>query len=206
MITNLFNWLFSNTKILLISIIIILITVLGIQYNQLQNKNKQIDRLSNNVEYYQESLSNESDKNRTLQFTIDEYKQSKDSLIQQIRQTQKELKIKDNKLKQVQQQQQIIKVDTTVIVNDNDFIREIKPNNLTSLIIIKKDSLLTAKLDIRNSQTLYLTHTREYRNKYKNFFRRLIHFDFKKKTVFNYQIHNSNPIIKIENSRLVEIQ
>lgn len=206
MITNIFNWLFSNTKILLISIIIILITVLGIQYNQLQNKNKQIDRLSNNVEYYQESLSNESDKNRTLQFTIDEYKQSKDSLIQQIRQTQKELKIKDNKLKQVQQQQQIIKVDTTVIVNDNNFIREIKPNNLTSLIIIKKDSLLTAKLDIRNSQTLYLIHTREYRNKYKNFFRRLIHFDFKKKTVFNYQIHNSNPIIRIENSRLVEIQ
>lgn len=206
MITNIFGWLFSNTKILLISIIIILITILGIQYNQLQNKNKTIDRLSNNVEYYQESLSKESTQNRTLLFTIDEYKQSKDSLIQQIRQVQEELKIKDKKLNQVQQQQQIIKVDTTIIVNDNNFIREIKPNNLTSLIIIKKDSLLTAKLDIRNSQTLFLTHNREYKNKYKNFFRRLIHFDFKKKTVFNYQIHNSNPIIRIENSRLVEIQ
>nr|DAE43801.1 MAG TPA: hypothetical protein [Caudoviricetes sp.] len=41
-------------------------------------------------------------------------------------------------------------MDTTVVVQEDNFTKEIKPNNLTSLLIIKKDSFLTAKLDIKN--------------------------------------------------------
>lgn len=200
------NWLSSNIKLLALSVIIILSAIVLIQHNKIKDRDTQIDRLNNNVEYYQNNLSKNKEENRTLQFSIHEYKESKDSLIQEINQVQKKLKIKDKELSQVQQQHQAIKLDTTVIVRDSNFVTEIKPNNLTSLIIIKKDSILTAKLNIRNSQTLFIKHSKEYRNKYKNFFIRLLHFDFKKRNVFNYEIHNSNPIIKIEESRLVEIQ
>lgn len=200
------NWLSSNIKLLALSMIIILSAIVLIQHNKIKDRDTQIDRLNNNVEYYQNNLSKNKEENRTLQFSIQEYKESKDSLIQEINQVQKKLKIKDKELSQVQQQHQAIKLDTTVIVRDSNFVTEIKPNNLTSLIIIKKDSILTAKLNIRNSQTLFIKHSKEYRNKYKNFFIRLLHFDFKKRNVFNYEIHNSNPIIKIEESRLVEIQ
>lgn len=206
MLTSIITWFTSNSKLLIISLLIILASIICYQYKQIQEQNIQINRLSDNVEYYQEELTTEKDNSRILQLTVDEYKTSKDSLIEEIRLTQKELKIKDKQLNQVQQQHQAIYIDTTIVVKSNDFVKEIKPNNLTSLIIIKKDSLLTAKLDIRNSQTLFLKHTKEYRNKYKNFFRRLIRFDFKKKDVFRYQIHNSNPIIKIEESRFIEIQ
>lgn len=206
MLATIINWFAENIRRIAVIIIAVLTAITFLQYKQIQKQSKQLDRYSNNIEYYQEQLSKESSQNRTLQLTIDEYEESVDSLITNIRTTQKELKIKDKQLKQAQLQHQTIKLDTTVIVRDTDFIKEMKPNDLTSLIIIKKDSLLTAKLDIRNEQTLYLTSKREYRNKYKNWFRRLLHFDFKKKNVYNYQIHNSNPIIKIESSRIVEIQ
>lgn len=206
MLTIIFNWFAKNIKSIAVIIILILTAITFLQRQQIKKQIEQIDRYSNNVEYYQQQLSDKFSENRTLQFSIDEYKTSVDSLIVKINQTQKELKIKDKQLKQAQLQHQTINIDTTVIVKDCDFIKEIKPNNLTSLIIIKKDSLLTAKIDIRNEQTLFLTSQREYRNKYKNWFIRLIHFDFKKKNTYKYQIHNSNPIIKTESSRIVEIQ
>ena len=206
MLAIVFNWFAKNIKRIAVIIILVLTAITFLQYKQIKKQTQQIDRYSNNIEYYQQQLSDKFSENRTLQFTIDEYKTSVDSLIDNIKQTQKQLNIKDKQLRQAQLQHQAINIDTTVIVKDCDFIKEIKPNSLTSLIIIKKDSLLTAKIDIRNEQTLFLMSKREYRNQYKNWFRRLIHFDFKKKNVYKYQIHNSNPIIKIESSRIVEIQ
>ena len=94
----------------------------------------------------------------------------------------KELKIKEKKLKQASTVKTEIVHDTTVVVKSNDFELEIKPNPLTLILINKKDSLLTHKLNIENVQTLFVTQERVYRNKYKNWFVRLLHFDFKKKT------------------------
>ena len=103
-------------------------------------------------------------------------------------------------------QKQEIKHDTTLMVISNDFELVIKPNSLTSIIINKKDSLLTHKLDIKNTQTLYVTNKRVYRNTYKNWFNRLLHFDWKKKNDFRYQIHNSNDLIQITDSRIIELK
>lgn len=187
-------------------IIMVLTAIICFQKNQIEKKNKQIDQISNNLEFYQEQLSDIDVQNRTLKLSIEDFKQSKDSLLQQINTVKNELNIKDKQLKQAQLQNQEIKIDTTFIVDSPDFIKEFKPNELTSLIITKKDSLLTAKIDIQNTQTLFISTKKEYKNKYKNWFRRLIHFDFKKRFVYNYQIHNSNPIIKIKETRLVEIE
>lgn len=187
-------------------IIMVLTAIIYFQKNQIEEKNKQIDQISNNLEFYQEQLSDIDVQNRTLKLSIEDFKQSKDSLLQQINTVKTELNIKDKQLKQAQLQNQEIKIDTTFIVDSPDFIKEFKPNELTSLIITKKDSFLTAKLDIKNTQTLFISTKKEYKNKYKNWFRRLIHFDFKKRFIYNYQIHNSNPIIKIKETRLVEIE
>lgn len=150
--------------------------------------------------------SNVEDQNRVLQFTLDDYKETNDSLITEIKATQKKLKIKEKELRQTQMQKQEIKHDTTVIVKSNDFELVIKPNSLTSIIINKQDSLLTHQLDIKNTQTLYVTNKRVYRNSYKNWFVRLFHFDFKKKNDFRYQIHNSNDLIEITDSRMIELK
>lgn len=205
-ITTIISWFTKNIKLVAVFIISILIAIVCFQKNQLDKKNKQIDQINNNLEFYQEQLSNTDTQNRTLKLTIENFKQSKDSLLQQMNTVKEELNIKDKQLKQAQLQNQEIKIDTTFIVDNPDFIKEFKPNELTSLIITKKDSLLTAKIDIKNTQTLFISTKKEYRNKYKNWFKRLIHFDFKKRFVYNYQIHNSNPIIRIKETRLVEIE
>ena len=202
---NCINIIKSNFNVIAVVIIMMLTAFLFIYRNKLEYANNRLDAVQNNYEYYMNKSSNVEEQNKTLQFTLNDYKETNDSLITEIKATQKKLKIKEKELKQTQMQKQEIKHDTTLIVKSNDFELVIKPNSLTSIIINKQDSLLTHKLDIKNTQTLYVTNKRVYRNTYKNWFSRLLHFDWKKKNDFRYQIHNSNDLIHITDSRLIEI-
>ena len=204
-LTTIFGWFWKNIKIMAVIIISVLTAIIFYQDKQIKEKNRQIDRVTNNTLFYQEQLSDKDKEIRTLNLTIDEFINTNDSIIQNIVNIQEELKIKDKELKQAQSQNQEINIDTTIVVGDKDFEKEIKPNELTSLIIIKKDSILTAKINIQNTQTLFISNKREYKNQYKNWFRRLIHFDFKKRDIYKYQIHNSNPLIKVKETRLITI-
>ena len=203
---NCINFIKNNFQTIAVIIIMILTAFLFIQNDKLKTVNQRLDSVQNNYEYYMNKSSNVEDQNRILQLTIDDYKETKDSLINEIKTTQKKLKIKEKGLYQTQIQKQEIKHDTTVIVKSPNFTLEIKPNSLTSIIINKQDSLLTHKLDIKNSQTLFVTNKRIYKNKYKNWFVRLLNFDFKKKNDIRYQIHNSNDLIEITDSRMIELK
>lgn len=202
---NCINIVKSNFNVIAVVIIMMLTAFLFIQNNKLKYVNNRLDAVQNNYEYYMNKSSNVEQQNKVLQLIIDDYKETKDSLVTEIKTTQKKLEIKDKELRQAQLLKQQIKHDTTVVVKSNDFKLEIKPNNLTSIIINKKDSLLTHSLSIQNQQTLFITNKRIYRNKYKNWFTRLLHFDFKKKDNIKYQIHNSNDLIEITDSRMIEL-
>lgn len=199
------SWFKKYYKIIAVIVISILTAILFYQHDQLQKKNLEIDRVTNNYEFYMKQTVESIQQNQVLQLTLNEYKETKDSLIQKIKATQKKLKIKEKELSQVQIQEQEIVHDTTVVVKSNDFEVEIKPNSLTSIIISRKDTLLKHHLDIRNSQTVFVGQKKIYKRQYKNWFQRLLHFDFKKKTIYKYQIDNSNKLIKIENTRIVEL-
>ena len=202
---NLINIIKNNFHTIAVIVILMLTAFLFIQSNKLKANEDALDKVQNNYEYYMNKSSYAEQQNKMLQFTIDDYKETKDSLITEIKTTQKKLEIKQKELLQTQLQKQEIKHDTTIIVKSNDFELEIKPNSLTSIIINKKDSILTHELSIKNTQTLYVTNKRVYRNKYKNWFIRLLHFDFKKKNNIEYQIHNSNDLIQITDSRMIEL-
>ena len=202
---NFINLIKNNFQTIAVVVIMILTAFLFIQHKELEQTKNVLDKVSSNYEYYMNKCSNVEEQNKVLQLNIEEYKETKDSLIQEIKATQKKLKIKDKELQQTQVQKQEIKHDTTVIVRSNDFKLEIKPNSLTSIIINKKDSILTHTLDIKNQQTLFITNKRVYKNKYKNWFTRLLHFDWKKKNDIRYQIHNSNDLIQITDSRMIEV-
>ena len=199
------SWFKKYYKIIAVIVISILTAILFYQHDQLQKKNLEIDRVTNNYEFYMKQTAESIQQNQVLQLTLNEYKETKDSLIQKIKATQKKLKIKEKELSQVQIQEQEIVHDTTVVVKSNDFEVEIKPNSLTSIIISRKDTLLKHHLDIRNSQTVFVGQKKIYKRQYKNWFQRLLHFDFKKKTIYKYQVDNSNKLIKIENTRIVEL-
>lgn len=199
------NFIKNKFHIIAVTIIMILAAFCFQQNNKLKQANAEIDRLQNNYEYYLNKINEKEEQNKILQLNIDEYKETRDSVIKELHTIQKELKIKDDQLRQANTIKTEIVHDTTVIVKSPNFEIAIKPNSLTSIIINKKDSILTHKLDIQNTQTLFVTQERVYKRKYKNWLVRLLHFDFKKKTQLEYQIHNSNDIIKTKDTRLIEI-
>ena len=197
----------SKIKVL----IIIVFSLLFINNIRLQNKvnslDKELARSNNNASTWENIANSNIDNNNTLELTIQEYKNSNDSLIKVINDQQEKLNIKDNQLYQITSTETIIR-DTIVEkipINDTDFTIELKPNQLTTITVSRKDSIFTHTMEILNRQDLFIYTKKVYRNQYKNFFQRLIHFDFKKDKVNRYQIINSNDLIKVIDTRVINI-
>lgn len=197
----------SKIKVL----IIIAFSLLFINNIRLQNKvnslDKELARSINNASTWENIANSNIDNNNTLKLTIQEYKNSNDSLIKVINDQQEKLNIKDNQLYQITSTETVIR-DTIVEkipINDTDFTIELKPNQLTTITVSRKDSILTHTMEILNRQDLFIYTKKVYRNQYKNFFQRLIHFDFKKDKVNRYQIINSNDLIKVIDTRVINI-
>ena len=197
----------SKIKVL----IIITFSLLFINNIRLQNKvsslDKELARSMNNASTWENIANSNIDNNNTLELTIQEYKNSNDSLIKVINDQQEKLKIKDNQLYQITSTETVIR-DTIVEkipINDTDFTIELKPNQLTTITVSRKDSIFTHTMEILNRQDLFIYTKKVYRNQYKNFFQRLIHFDFKKDKINKYQIVNSNDLIKVIDTRVINI-
>ena len=197
----------SKIKVL----IIIAFSLLFINNIRLQNKvnslDKELARSINNASTWKNIANSNIDNNNTLELTIQEYKNSNDSLIKVINDQQEKLKIKDNQLYQITSTETVIR-DTIVEkipINDTDFTIELKPNQLTTITVSRKDSIFTHTMEILNRQDLFIYTKKVYRNQYKNFFQRLIHFDFKKDKINRYQIINSNDLIKVIDTRVINI-
>lgn len=200
------NWFTNNFRVVTISIISLLTVAIFILNYQLNKKDKELNRLYNNIAAYEQIASRTEKQNRVLQLTINELQNSNDSLIEQANKVQKRLKIKNKNLEQVQVINTVIKdTITKVITVDKNFSEELKINPLTTIKVTRIDSILTAKLDITNQQILFVEEKKEYKNKYKNGWIRFWHFDWKKIRTRKYQIHNTNPIIKITDTRIIEI-
>ena len=201
------NWLKGNFKALTISFICILTVSAFFMYNQLRKKDAEIARLVNNTSYYESLFDKKDQANRTLQLTIDQLKCSKDSIIEQLNETKKKLKVKDKNLVQAQVINTEVKdsIKTVIQTKESDFSKKLKLNKLTTIIVSRKDSILSVTLDLKNAQTLFIEEKKVYRNQYKSWLSRFFHFDFKKIYIKNYQIVNSNPLIKVTDTRVIEI-
>lgn len=192
---------------LAVTIIISLTAFCFYQSKKIKSLDDDLGKVTNNYNYYQELAGELNTKNRTLQLSVNQLNNSKDSLLTEAKRIQKELKIKDKNLQQVQVINTEVKKSATVEIKSKniDFSEKLKLNELTTITVTRKDSILTAILDLRNSQILFVEEKKEYRNQYKNGFQRFLHFDWKKDRIKKYQIHNSNDLIKVTDTRIVEV-
>lgn len=206
-IVKIINWFSNNIRIVAVGFVSLLIATILFQNNQLNKKNKEIDRITNNIRAYESIATDKEAHNRVLQLTINELNYSKDSLVQYINQVKKENKVKDKNLISASVINTEIKDSVKTVIKREaiDFEEELKLNELTTIIVSKKDSILAAKIDIKNQQTIFVTETKEYKNTYRNVWVRFWHFDFKKIRTKKYQIVNSNPLIKVTDTRVVEV-
>lgn len=206
-ILSIINWCRKNFKVVAVGLISLLIATIFVQHNQLQKKDTEINRIASNIRTYQDIVSNNQNNNRTLQLTIEELNHSNDSLLLQLKQTQKELKIKDKNLTNASVINTEIKDSVKTVIKKEaiDFKEELKINPLTTIIVERKDSILTAKIDLKNQQTILIYKKKEYKNFYKSSWVRFWHFDWKRIETKEYQIVNTNPLIKVTGTRIVEV-
>lgn len=194
------------TKLLLAAVLALGLTCVW-QGNKIKTQDARISQIYNNYKYYESQFNGTEKENRVLQLTVNELKLSKDSLVQAVNKAKKELKVKDQNLKEAHVINTEMKDTTTVkiITKEVDFTKELKLNSLTTITVSRKDSILTTILDLKNQQILIVEEKKEYRNKYKNGFVRFLHFDWKRDKVKKYSIINSNPLIKVTYTRVLEI-
>lgn len=199
--------IFSKLKILSVIFVGLLLFNNFRLANKVNKLNEQVAISMNNAEAWEDIANKSVEKSRVLQLNIEEFKHSNDSLMKLANEQQKELKIKDKQLRQVSSVETAIRDTTVKIVpiENKDFAIEIKPNQLTTINVTRKDSVLTHTMEILNHQDLFVYEEKVWRNQYKNFFQRLIHFDFKKDKISKYQIINSNNLIKVLDTRIINI-
>lgn len=194
------------TKLLLAAVLALGLTCVW-QCNKIKTQDARISQIYNNYKYYESQFNNTEKQNRVLQLTVNELKLSKDSLVQAINKAKKELKVKDQNLKEAHVINTEMKDTTTVkiITKEVDFTKELKLNSLTTITVSRKDSILTTILDLKNQQILIVEEKKEYRNKYKNLWKRFWNFDWKRDRVQKYQIKNTNPLIKVTDTRIIKM-
>lgn len=207
-ITKVVNWLAGNLKLVAVSIIFLLVATIFVQRRSIVKKNEQIERITANMRAYEDMLDTSTANSRVLQLTVRELEDSRDSLLRQANKLQKELKIKSKNLTQVQVINTEAKDSAQVVIKpvQVDFSEIIKINDLTTVTVSRKDSILSAKLHILNQQILFVEERKEYKNKYKNGWIRFWHFDWRRIRIRKYQIENTNPIITVTNTRIVEVK
>lgn len=193
-------------KLLLAAVLALGLTCVW-QGNKIKTQDARISQIYNNYKYYESQFNNTEKQNRVLQLTVNELKLSKDSLVQAVNKAKKELKVKDQNLKEAHVINTEMKDTTTVkiITKEVDFTKELKLNSLTTITVSRKDSILTTILDLKNQQILIVEEKKEYRNKYKNLWKRFWHFDWKKDKVQKYQIKNTNDLIKVTDTRVIKM-
>lgn len=184
----------------------------GIFYHNKANRlSEELKMANNNIEAYQDALYGTQQASGVLRLDVKKLSEYNDKLVQQIDSIRKIQKVKNNEIRVAATQKQILNVnkskgvggDIITIIKDSTYKDSLQYNPLTKVYYtIGKDSV-NIKLDVQNTQYLYVYKHREYKNK-KNFFKRLITFDWKKKDVYKYKIHNTNDLLKEDSIKIIE--
>lgn len=184
----------------------------GIFYHNKANRlSEELKMANNNIEAYQDALYGSQQASGVLRLDVKKLSEYNDKLVQQIDSIRKIHKVKKNEIQVAATQKQILNVnkskgvggDIITIIKDSTYKDSLQYNPLTKVYYtIGKDSV-NIKLDVQNTQYLYVYKHREYKNK-KNFFKRLITFDWKKKDVYKYKIHNTNNLLKEDSIKIIE--
>lgn len=209
------TWLLSHKKIAVDSVLMLCVAlslIFGvITCKQNKKLSEGLEMAQNNIEAYQGVINASQQANNVLKLDLTELQQYNDVLLHRIDSVMEERDIEKKNVSTAATQTQSVLVNKSkgvrgqVIVNNKDSILtdSIKYNDLTKVFYtISKDSI-DIKLDIRNTQYLYVYKKREYKNK-KNFFQRLFTLDWKKVTKYKYEIVNTNDLIKEDSVRVIE--
>lgn len=226
MITAIIKWVLQHKKIAVDAILSLCVALSLIWGITLHNKNKKLSESlelsQNNIEAYQGVVSASQQANNVLKLDVANLRQTNDKLLHRIDSVMEANDIKAKNVNTIATQGQSIDVygskgvggqvilpRDTIITKDTVYVQDrilkdsILFNNLTKVHYNIDNDSIRIRLDIHNSQYLYIYKKREYKNK-KNFFQRLFTLDWKKVTKYKYKIVNTNELIKEDEVRIIE--
>lgn len=209
------TWMKSHYKLLLNAILGLVVASsisFGIiSHNRANRLSEELKIANNNIEAYQDELDDSQQASGVLMLDMKKLNDYNDKLVHQLDSVSKKHNIKSSEILTAATQKQIIDVnkskgvrgDIITILKDSTYKDSLQYNNLTKVYYtIGKDSV-NIKLDVKNTQFLYVYKHKQYKNK-KNFFQRLFTFDWKKETRYKYKIVNTNDIMKEDSIRVIQ--
>ena len=194
----------------LIITVIILLAVIGAMWQQVKYANVKWETAEANVKAYSIILSREGEKNTALQLTVEQLGYFKDSVLQELDNTRKELKVKDKNLKALQSVSSSFSKSDTIILKDTLF-KEVSLDVDTVLgdkwynvrLGLKYPSMIAVKPYFKSEKHIIISSKKETVNPPKKFF--LLRWFQRRHTVLHIDVVEKNPYVENENSRYVEI-
>ena len=209
------TWMKSHYKLLrnaILGLVVASSISFGIiSHNRANRLSEELKIANNNIEAYQDELDDSQQASGVLMLDMKKLKDYNDKLVHQLDSVSKKNNIKSSEILTAATQKQIIDVnkskgvrgDIITILKDSTYKDSLQYNDLTKVhYTIGKDSV-NIKLDVKNTQFLYVYKHKQYKNK-KNFFQRLFTFDWKKETRYKYKIVNTNDVIKEDSVRVIQ--
>ena len=200
----------NKMKNWLIYIIIILAVLLIAMCEQVKFANEKWERSETNVKAYASMFDASKKQNVALQLTVDQLGYFKDSVLQELDRTRKELKIKDKNLKVLQQVKSSFSKSDTIILKDTLF-RNVSLDVDTILgdkwynvrLGLKYPSMIAVKPYFKSEKHIVVSSKKETVNPPKKFF--LLRWLQKRHIVLHIDVVEKNPYVSDETSRYVEI-
>lgn len=201
------SYLYIGIALLGITSAIIIVVLL----NQRSKTEKKWKDAVENAKAYSELFSNSENKNRAFKLTIDQLKNSSDSIFQELNKARKELKIKDSKLKSLQYvSSSFSKVDTITLKGDTVFkdpqlsIDTLLSDKWYSVKVgLKYPSTVTIEPKFLSIKYIVVSAKKETVNPPKRFF--LFRWFQKKQIRLNVDVVEKNPYVQNQDNRFVEI-
>ncbi len=185
--------------------------IISVLLNQRSKTEKKWKDAVENAKAYSELFSNSENKNRAFKLTIDQLKNSSDSIFQELNEARKELKVKDSKLKSLQYvSSSFSKVDTITLKGDTIF-KDTHVNIDTLLsdkwysvrVGLKYPSTVSIEPKFLSIKYIVVSAKKETVNPPKRFF--LFRWFQKKQVRVNVDVVEKNPYVQNQDNRFVEI-
>ena len=192
--------------------IVILLAIIGAMWQQVRVVSEKWERAEANVKAYSAELRDSKNKNTALQLTVDQLDYFKDSVLVELDNTRKELKIKDKDLKALQAVKSgFTRKDTVRIVQTDTLFKE--PSLSIDTIIgdewynlrlgLKYPSMIAVKPEFKSEKHIIVSTKKETVNPPKKFF--LLRWFQKKHRVLHVDVVEKNPYTEDSSSEFVEI-
>lgn len=194
----------------LILAIICLLAVIYTGWNQMKYVNERWEKAEANVKSYDALLSQSEKKNVALQLTVDQLGYFKDSVLQELDATRKELKVKDKNLRALQSISSSFSKADTITLRDTLFrestllVDTLLGDNWYSVRLgLKYPSTIAVSPEFKSVKHIVVSTRKETVNPPKKFW--LFRLFQKKHNVIQVDVVEKNPYVDGETSRYIEI-